>query len=154
MAKDQGTERVSILLAEDNPADVFLVREALTERGLNFELVVVTDGEEASRTIQHLDSNENLQCPNLVLLDLNLPKKDGEEILRQMRQSRRCREIPVVILTSSDSPKDRAVTESLGATRYFRKPSNLDDFMQVGGILDEVLRSSPPARNPLESSEP
>lgn len=131
----------NILLIEDAEPDVFLVREALRQAGLSFRLKVLDDGEKAVEFIDHLDGDSNEQCPEVVLLDLNLPKRSGDQILEHMRHSQRCRSVPVIIVTSSDSPKDRAETSRLGATMYFRKPSRLDEFMKLGplvrGILDQ-----------------
>jgi len=131
--------RVNILLIEDAEPDVFLVREALKTAGLNFELSVLDDGEKAIEFIDRLDANHADDCPQLVLLDLNLPKRSGDQILDYMRHSQRCKDIPVVVVTSSDSPRDRAAAARLGATRYFRKPSRLDEFMQLGPIVRELV---------------
>src|ERR1700689_662332 len=90
-----------ILLAEDNPADVLLVREALEDRAVNCELHVISDGEQVVRFIEQIDSDRALHCPRLVLLDLHLPKRDGGEILKALRSSERCGQTPVVILTAS-----------------------------------------------------
>lgn len=128
-----------ILLIEDSSADVYLVRESLTKHLKDFELQVVNDGEKAFKWIEAADSDASLPCPSLILLDLNLPKRSGHEILRRMRQSPRCGQVPVVILTSSDSPSDRAETSKLGATAYFRKPPDLEEFMQIGAVVERVL---------------
>jgi DNA-binding response OmpR family regulator len=130
---------VHILLIEDAEPDVFLVREALRYAGLNFDLNVLDDGEKAIEYIDALDRNESAICPNLVLLDLNLPKRTGDQILRHIRESARCRAVPVLIVTSSDSPKDKQQTNTLGATGYFRKPSRLDEFMQLGNLVRGLL---------------
>ena len=130
---------MNILLIEDAEPDVFLVREALKTAGLNFELSVLDDGEKAIEFIDRLDANHADDCPQLVLLDLNLPKRSGDQILDYMRHSQRCKDIPVVVVTSSDSPRDRAAAARLGATRYFRKPSRLDEFMQLGPIVRELV---------------
>lgn len=131
--------RVNILLIEDAEPDVFLVREALKNAGLNFELNVVDDGEKAIEFIDRLDANRADSCPELVLLDLNLPKRTGDQILEHMRHSDRCKDIPVVVVTSSDSPRDKAAASRLGATRYFRKPSRLDEFMRLGSMVRELV---------------
>jgi CheY-like chemotaxis protein len=132
---------VNILLIEDAEPDVFLVREALKNAGLNFELNVLDDGEKAIDFIDELDRNGGAGCPHVVLLDLNLPKRSGDQILEHMRQSGRCRNVPVVVVTSSDSPRDKAEASRLGATRYFRKPSRLDEFMQLGPLVRELVES-------------
>ncbi|HUA83845.1 MAG TPA: response regulator [Bryobacteraceae bacterium] len=129
-----------ILLIEDAEPDVFLVREALRQAGIACQLKVLDDGEKAVDFIDGLDENSATPCPNVVLLDLNLPKRSGDQILEHMRQSERCRDVPVVIVTSSDSPKDREQTSRLGATFYFRKPSRLDEFMKLGPLVGEILQ--------------
>jgi CheY-like chemotaxis protein len=130
-----------ILLIEDSSADVYIVRESLTKHLKDFDLQVVNDGEKAFKWIEAADSDASLPCPSLMLLDLNLPKRSGQEILMRMRQSPRCGMVPVVILTSSDSPADRAETAKLGATAYFRKPPDLEEFMQIGVVVGRVLNS-------------
>lgn len=81
-------------------------------------------------------------APQLLLLDLNLPKKSGVEILERVRRSPKCGHIPVIIVTSSNSPQDQAQIMRLGATRYFRKPMNYEQFMKVGDIVKEVLEEA------------
>lgn len=134
---------VTILLAEDNPGDVFLVRRALEKHGLqDFDLVVVQDGQEAFRYIEGVDADESRHAPGLALVDLNLPRATGNRILIRIRESRRCRTIPVIIVTSSDSPMDRAATARLGATSYFQKPGDLAGFMQLGQVVRDALDGS------------
>ena len=130
---------VDILLIEDAEPDVFLVREALRQAGLNFNLNVLDDGEKAIEYIDRLEQNAATICPQLVLLDLNLPKRTGDQILEHIRQSARCGQVPVVIVTSSDSPRDKSQTTQLGATEYFRKPSRLDEFMKLGPLVRRLL---------------
>src|SRR5438046_2391334 len=120
----QGKTR--ILLAEDNEGDVFLVRRALEKRGLPAELVVQHNGEEA---LAWLDSHSN--APDLILLDLNLPRVDGAQVLSHLRKSDTFSCTPVIVLTSSDSPKDRDMALELGANVYFRKPTDLASFMDL-----------------------
>lgn len=133
---------VEILLVEDTEPDVYLVREALKQAGLDFKLKVFEDGEKAVEFIEMLDRNSSEACPHLVLLDLNLPKKSGEQVLERMRQSPRCGRLPVIIVTSSDSPKDKSQAARLGATQYFRKPSRLDEFMKLGPLVRQLLANS------------
>src|SRR6476660_3383479 len=100
--------RFHIVLVEDAEPDVLLVREALEQSGLDFELQVFDDGEQGVDFIDTMDRDANLGRPHLFLLDLNLPKKTGGQILERVRQSPTCGNVPVVILTSSDSQKDKA----------------------------------------------
>jgi CheY-like chemotaxis protein len=126
-----------ILLAEDNPADVYLIREAIIKHGngKDFELVVASDGEQAIDFIMRRNRFANASRPDLIILDLNLPKSDGVDVLRCIRERSDLGNIPVVILTSSDSPSDRSATERLGASSFITKPSDLDAFMALGGTL-------------------
>jgi DNA-binding response OmpR family regulator len=119
-----------------------LVQEALEEHGVHGELIVLTDGESAIQFIRSLDA-QGVECPDLVILDLNLPKKPGREVLECMRQSVTCSLVPVVILSSSDAAVDRAETTRLGASRYIRKPSRLDEFMSLGAIFKAMLGDAP-----------
>ena len=133
------SQETEILLAEDNRADVTLVEEALRLYDLNVKLLVLDDGEKAIRFIDKLENDPEAKCPELFLLDLNLPRRSGEEILARKLKSDKCRRIPVIILTSSDSPKDREMTSRLGANRYFRKPPSFDGFMEIGALVRDVL---------------
>jgi DNA-binding response OmpR family regulator len=131
------------MVVEDAEADVFLVREALEHAGLEFELLVLSDGEKAVDFIDNMDLGEIVHGPHLVLLDLNLPKKSGGQVLERVRRSRICGQVPVVILTSSDSPKDKMQAAKLRATEYFRKPSKLDEFMKLGPLVQRILNPQP-----------
>jgi CheY-like chemotaxis protein len=128
-----------IVLAEDNPADVLLVREVLEEHAIACNLHVIGDGEKVLRFIDGLDLDSKAPCPDLLLLDMHLPKHDGEEILRRLRASERCGQIPVVALTSSESPHDQEQAEKNAVVHYFRKTSSLSQFMQLGVIVKEVI---------------
>jgi CheY-like chemotaxis protein len=128
-----------ILLVEDADADVYLVREALDRCGLEYNLSVMDNGEEAVQFVDRAEGDPEAPLPHLVLLDLNLPKKSGGKVLEHLRNSHRLGDLPVVILTSSDSPKDKATAARFNATDYFRKPSNLDDFMKLGSLVRDLL---------------
>lgn len=126
--------KLTLLLVEDNPADVFLVREALHEEGLDCDLEVLDDGEQAIQFFERV--NEGGQAPpDLLLLDLNVPRIGGERVLERLRQSQPCAGVAVVVITSSDSPRDRQKAADLGAAEYFRKPANLDEFMALGKLV-------------------
>jgi chemotaxis family two-component system response regulator Rcp1 len=134
------TKPLCVLVAEDNPADVLLMREALRGRFPNVEIVVQEDGEQMMHWIDEAERG-GTPCPDLILLDLNLPRISGEEALWKLRHSRVCRDVPTVIVTSSDSPRDRTATASLGATHYFRKPTDLDEFMKLADLVGDILSS-------------
>ena len=123
-------QNMRILLAEDNPADVYLIEEALRENGVEFEMVVAEDGEQAITMLA--DPNREL---DVVLLDLNLPTRGGSEVLQKLQGSH----LPVIVLTSSDSPADKMQALRLGATHYIRKPTGLDDFLAIGATIKQIV---------------
>lgn len=132
------TRQTRILLAEDNTGDVLLVREALSHHGIDAELTVQRDGEEMYTYIDRIEAGEIL-CPDLILLDLNLPKRTGETLLARLKETKVCRDVPVVIITSSNAQRDRERVAALGARGYFRKPSDYDEFMTLGGLIGQLL---------------
>ena len=123
---DTASSPCQIVLAEDNPADVGLVRQALRDHAVHCDLRVISDGEAVVTFIDGLDLDGKLPCPDLLLLDLHLPKRDGPEILRHLRASERCGQTPVVVLTSSEAASDRQSAEKNAAIHYFRKSASLD----------------------------
>jgi CheY-like chemotaxis protein len=128
-----------VLLVEDNAADANLVQEALAEHQVDSSLQILSDGAKAIDFIDRMDADEHQPCPDLVLLDLNLPKTNGEEVLRRLQRSPRRPLIKVLIISSSNVPADRERAFALGANGYFRKPSNLDEYMQLGPRVRELL---------------
>ena len=130
---------ISVLLAEDNPADVLLIREAIKLQRFDFELFVQRNGEEITRFVDRLDAREMDFLPQVILLDLNLPRTGGESVLHRIRRSPLLAEVPVIVVTSSDSPKDREAVAAFPGTNYFRKPSDLDAFLQLGALIKDVL---------------
>ena len=131
--------RHHILIVEDNRADVFLIREAILAAHVSAELHVVSDGEKAIGFFSAADADPDLPCPDMVLLDNNLPRRHGDEVLEEMRRSRRCSHALVVVVTSSDSDRDRQRMAQLGADEYFRKSSEYRDFMQLGEVVKTLL---------------
>lgn len=132
---------IDILLAEDNQGDVLLVKESLSEHRIEHRLHVVRDGQEALDYVGRMGKPDEAPCPDLMLLDLNLPRAEGSEVLSEFRQHPECVNTPVIVVTSSDSPKDRERMAQLGIDYYFRKPTDLDEFMRLGGIVRQVLSS-------------
>jgi CheY-like chemotaxis protein len=126
------SEKPNVLLVEDNPADINLVEEALDEAQLDCRLHVMRDGMRAIEFLEQLDAEPDHPAPDLVLLDLNLPKIGGEEVLMRVRMSPKCEGVKVLIISSSDVPADRERMMKLGASDYFRKPSDLAQFMLLG----------------------
>ena len=132
--------RPCVWIIEDNSGDVFLMQEAFREHQVNCEIFVVSDGEHAMRLVEELDSNPAHPCPQLVLLDINLPKRSGHEVLERIRSSKRCRNVPVLVVTSSDASEDLAKNKRYGATAYFKKPNGLDAFLKLGSVVSDLLK--------------
>jgi CheY-like chemotaxis protein len=138
-----------ILLVEDNPGDVRLTQEALKQGSTPHQLEVASDGEEALDYLFQRDGYESAQRPDLVLLDLNLPKCDGREVLDRVKTEPELRQIPVVVLTTSEAAEDIRHAYEHNANCYITKPVDLDDFLEVvQGIEDFWLRV---ARLPSDS---
>jgi two-component system, chemotaxis family, response regulator Rcp1 len=130
---------VRILIAEDNAGDVFLIRRALDRHGLKHHLTIAKNGEEALRLLQEAQTSPSDAAPELILLDLNLPRVDGAQVLSHIRRTKAFAGIPVIVLTSSDSARDRDLALSQGANGYFRKPTDLQSFMELGRVIEETL---------------
>lgn len=128
-----------MLVIEDNESDVFLIQEAIENANFPVAVHVVNDGEQAVRFFDLADKDITMPCPALVILDINLPKKQGGEVLKYMRQSSRSANALVVVVSTSETARDREQMEKLGANRYFRKPSGYDQFMQLGEIVKTLL---------------
>jgi len=122
---------VEILLVEDNPGDVRLTLETLKESKLLNRMSVVVDGEEAMAFLRREGPYAGAPRPDLILLDLNLPKKDGREVLAEIKVDEHLRRIPVIILTTSSAEQDIARTYDLHANCYITKPVDLDQFSTV-----------------------
>jgi CheY-like chemotaxis protein len=138
-------EKPRILLIEDNPADARLVEEAFQEARLECNLSILRDGAQAIELIERLDAGHSTDWPHLVLLDLNLPKVSGEVVLERMRLSPKFGAAKVLVISSSDAPADRARVMALGASDYFRKPSTLAQYMELGPKVQEMLEGERPA---------
>jgi len=140
----------TILLVEDNPSDVALTKRALEKSRISNRLVVVEDGEEALQylfcTGEYSDRDPQ-DMPTVILLDLNLPKINGIEVLRQIRQNEKTKRLPVVILTSSKEDMDVLACYDYGANSYICKPVDFNQFVEAVGQLGLywlVINESPP----------
>jgi chemotaxis family two-component system response regulator Rcp1 len=122
---------IEILLVEDNPGDVRLTIEALRENRVQINLYVARDGEEAMAFLNRTEPFEDAVRPDLILLDLNLPKKDGREVLEEIKCDPILRRIPVVVLTTSSAETDILKTYDLHANCFITKPVDLDQFLRV-----------------------
>jgi DNA-binding response OmpR family regulator len=125
-----------LLIVEDNPTDVMILQRALREQGVNVETVVVDDGEKA---IEYLQNCPETQTPHLVVIDINLPKRDGIEVLHTCRFRPGLVETKTLMLTSSDEPCDHSRSDMLGADAYLRKPNHLDGFAAVVSTIRNLL---------------
>jgi two-component system response regulator len=128
---------IEILLIEDNPGDVDLTREALENNKLRNNLHVVRDGEEAMAFLRHEGKYAGVPRPGLVLLDLNLPRKNGREVLAEMKSDENLKRIPVVVLTSSQAEEDIHKTYNLHANCYVNKPIELNHFIKVVQAIED-----------------
>ena len=128
-----------LLVVEDNPADVQLLRLALDHAGVECDLTVVEDGAAALAYVRAFESPGAAPTPDLVVLDLNLPKSGGIEILEAIRNTRALDHTAVAILTSSSSPRERQRIDSFGVDRFITKPLDLDAFLAIGAELKSLL---------------
>lgn len=131
---------MNILLVEDNAGDVFLVRRALEKHGFPHDLIVARNGEEALQRLDQAQKGSPDDLPSLILLDLNLPRVGGNQVLSHLRGTPAFSKTPIIVLTSSDSLADRDLALSLGANVYFRKPTDLQSFMQLGNVVEHLVR--------------
>ncbi|MFN3650122.1 MAG: response regulator [Armatimonadota bacterium] len=122
---------IEILLVEDNPGDVRLTREALRDAKVRNALHVAQDGVEALRFLRREGEHATAPRPDVILLDLNLPKKNGREVLQEIKADPSLKTIPVVVLTTSSAEQDIARTYELHANCYITKPVDLDQFIEV-----------------------
>jgi len=125
------TRAYEILLIEDNPGDVRLTREAFKEGKINVNLEVVMDGVEAIKYLRHEEKYEDKGYPDLILLDLNLPKCDGREVLREIKSDPELKRIPVVVLTTSNAERDILQCYELHANCFINKPVDFDNFFEI-----------------------
>ena len=131
MADSPNTEPIQILLVEDNPGDARLAAEALKENKVRNDLHYVKDGVEAMDFLYRRREYADVPVPDLILLDLNLPRKDGREVLAEIKEDAELRLIPVVVLTTSATERDLVKTYDLHANAYVIKPIDLDQFIEV-----------------------
>ncbi len=135
------SEPVQILMVEDNPGDARLALEALKDSKVHNVLYHVRDGVEAMRFLRRQAEYTDVSLPDLVLLDLNLPRKDGHEVLKEMKEDAELRLIPVVVLTTSAAERDLVKSYGLHANAYIVKPIGLDQFVEVVQAIEEFWLS-------------
>jgi CheY-like chemotaxis protein len=137
MDRENTAKEIKILLVEDNPGDVRLTIEALKDGKIHNHLIVVRDGEEALSFLRKQGKYATEFRPDLILLDLNLPKKDGREVLREIKQEEGLKRIPVVVLTTSTAEKDILKAYDLHANCYITKPVDFDQFTEVVKSIED-----------------
>jgi chemotaxis family two-component system response regulator Rcp1 len=130
-------QEVEILMVEDDPADVHLVKEALHEGKVPTHLNVVSDGEKAIAYLRGEGAYVGAVLPDLILLDLKMPKKNGLEVLAEIKSDEALRRIPVIVLTTSDAPEDVFKAYDLQASCYITKPADLDEFDRVMNSIQD-----------------
>lgn len=130
---------ITVLLVEDDPGDVLMTREALADSKLLNELAVASDGEAAIEYLRSAAETGTPKKPDLILLDLNLPRVDGRDVLKFVKSHERLRRIPVVILTTSSSEEDIARSYDLHANAYVTKPVDFEQFMEVVRKVDDFF---------------
>jgi CheY-like chemotaxis protein len=138
MSPDDG-EPIEVLLVEDDPGDVLMIREAFAENKLNNRLHVVSDGVEALDFLRRGDGHAGAPRPDLILLDLNLPRKDGREVLADVKSDPALRAIPVVVLTTSEAEEDILRSYDLHANAYVTKPVDFERFISVVRQIDHFF---------------
>ncbi len=128
---------IEILLVEDNPGDVRLTQEALKDNKLRNNLSVVSDGVEAMRFLRRDGHYADAPRPDLILLDLNLPRMDGREVLKEIKEDEALKRIPVVVLTTSKAEEDIIKSYNLHANCFITKPVDLDRFIQIVRAIED-----------------
>lgn len=130
------------MLVEDNAGDIYLFRQALVRAGLTFDLTVIKDGGDALAFAKSDGQNRESRAPDLVVLDLNLPKIGGCQVLEALRQNADLSNLTVAVMTSSEASRDYEKCVELGVSRYITKPLELEDFLRIGEVVKQVLLES------------
>ena len=133
------TKIIDVLLVEDDPGDVLMTREAFEDNKLRNRLSVVSDGVSALEFLRKEGEHVDAPTPDLILLDLNLPRMDGREVLQALKADADLRSIPVVVLTTSEAEEDVVRSYSLHANAYVTKPVDFDRFIEVVRQIDEFF---------------
>ena len=137
----QPVAAIDVLLVEDDPGDVLMTREAFDDYKVQNHLYVVTNGVEAMQFLRRQGEYSEVPTPDLILLDLNLPKMDGREVLAAVKEDPQLRSIPVVVLTTSEAEEDVIRSYSLHANAYVTKPVDFERFIEVVRQIDEFFVS-------------
>ncbi len=137
MSVNNGGRPVEVLLVEDNPGDVRLTQEAFKEGRIIVNLTVASDGVEAIDILHHRGTYAKYPRPDLILLDLNLPKKNGREVLTEIKADDELKRIPVIVMTTSKAEQDIRRVYNLNANCYITKPVELDEFLNVVRSIED-----------------
>jgi DNA-binding response OmpR family regulator len=151
--KNSVVRAARILVIEDNGSDVFLLDRALKKQNLKFELVHLLSGGEALAFIHRQGAYADAVIPDLILVDLNLYKYTGEDILREIQRATHLAGVPVCVWSSSQSRRDEALLKELGISKFITKPSGLDQFMEIGKIIVDLVRQVANPRADCQSAE-
>lgn len=150
MSYNENLPMINILLIEDNPGDIRLTREVLKEGKIRNSLSVITDGEEAILFLNKIGQYKAVQSPDIILLDLNLPKKDGREVLAEIKKDPVLLRIPVIVLTTSSAEKDILNMYDHHANCYITKPVDFDQFINVVRSIEDfwlsIVKLPPPVK--------
>ncbi|MFW5895142.1 MAG: response regulator [archaeon] len=131
-------KKKNVLLVEDNPGDILITKEAFDQAEIKADMSIAKDGEEAINFLSKVKKlEEGAKKPDLVLLDLNLPKVNGKEVLKIIKKDKKLKRIPVVILSSSDNKEDIKFTYDLQANCYVKKPSNMHHFITIAKSIGD-----------------
>lgn len=130
-------KKIQILLVEDNDGDILLITEALEEGKILHELQIAKDGQEAISVLKKASENNDIAIPDIILLDINLPKRNGHEVLKYIKNNEELKQIPVIMLTTSSTPKDVLTAYREHANCYITKPVGGSDFLTVISQIEE-----------------
>ena len=139
MSEQFQPQPIEVLLVEDDPGDVLMTQEAFKDYKIANNLSVVTNGEDAMAFLRKLGRFAGVATPDLILLDLNLPRRDGREVLRDVKGDPDLRRIPIVVLTTSDAEEDVLASYDLHANAYVRKPVDFDQFVSAVRAIDDFF---------------
>jgi len=139
MTEPSSTAPIEVLLVEDDPGDVLMTQEAFADYKIANRLSVVTNGEDAIAYLRKQGRYADVPTPDLVLLDLNLPRRDGREVLRDIKGDPQLRRVPVVVLTTSEAEEDILASYDLHANAYVRKPVDFEQFVAAVRAIDDFF---------------
>lgn len=138
---------INVLLVEDNPGDILLMKEVLSENDDYIKLTIIKDGAEAMHYLKNNTTQTLANLPDLVILDLNLPKKNGREILNNIRNDDALKDLPVIIFTSSDAEEDVSICKQLKVIKYYKKPIDFDEYISTIKEIEKTIDSTVNSKN-------